>query len=260
MGVGYDYIDVPFATEHGVLICNTANVSTDSVADLTFGLILGVARRIVQADAYVKSGAWARQGQMRPLATDLRGTTLGLLGLGRIGQAVARRAAGFGMEVLYYDPFRNQAAEGAGLARYAERDEVIRGADFLSLHLFLDDTTRKGFGRREFGMMKPTAYLINASRGQTVEQDALIEALQEKRIAGAGLDVFEVEPLSGDSPLAKLDNVILTPHAAGDTEQAHSAMFERAGRNIAAAVNGRPAEAMVNSEALKVREQIEVKA
>jgi glyoxylate reductase len=256
LGVGYDRVDVPFATEHGVLVCNTPVASTDAVADLTLGLIIAVDRHIMPAHEHVRFGAWAK-GVRLASGVDLRGKTLGILGLGRIGHAVARRAVPFGMEVIYYDPVRSQAAEGSALARYAERDEVIRSADFLTLHLTLDVMTRRGFGRRELELMKPSAFLINASRGGAIDQDALIAALQAKRIAGAGLDVFEAEPLPADSPLLRLDNVLLTPHMAGSTAEAQRRYVEDAARNIVAAVNGRVSEATpVNPEALAVREQV----
>ncbi|MHB8573749.1 MAG: 2-hydroxyacid dehydrogenase [Dehalococcoidia bacterium] len=251
-GVGYDNIDIAFATAHGLLVCNTPDVLTDAVADMTYLMILGLAKHIIDAHAHMLASGWAHGRPFR-MGIDLKDKTLGLLGFGRIGHAVARRAAPFGLRVCYYDPIRDAEAEQQGLASFAERDEVIRSADFLSLHTFLDETTRKHFGKRELALMKPSAYLINTSRGPVLDQDALVEALQNNRIAGAGLDVFEVEPLAADHPLTKLTNVLLGPHMATATVETRQAMAERCGRNLIAAVTGGVPEAMVNPEALAAR-------
>ncbi len=253
-GVGYDNVDIPFATAHGLLVCNTPDVLTDAVADLTYGFILTLAKRIVDAHHFVSGGNW-KPGQSFPLGTDLRGKTLGILGLGRIGHAVAMRAAVFGLRPLYFDPIRDHRLEDEGIVTYAERDELIRNADFLTVHVFLDESTRGHVGAREFGLMKSSAYFINTSRGPVVNQVDLAEALQSGRIAGAGLDVFEVEPIPAGEPILGAPNLLLAPHMASGTVETRQAMSERAGRNLIAAVTGGVPEAMVNPEALDVRRQ-----
>ncbi len=251
-GVGYDNVDIPFATGHGLLVCNTPDVLTDAVADLTYGFILALAKRIAEAHHYVAGGNW-QPGQQFPLGTDLRGKTLGILGLGRIGHEVAARAGAFGLKPLYFDPVRDHKLEDEGAVTYAERDQVIRSADFLTVHVFLDQSTRGHMGAREFALMKPSAYLINTSRGPVVNQRDLAEALQSGRIAGAGLDVFEVEPIPAGEPILTAPNLLLAPHMASGTVETRQAMSERAGRNLIAAVTGGVPEAMVNPEVLATR-------
>jgi lactate dehydrogenase-like 2-hydroxyacid dehydrogenase len=251
-GVGYDNVDIPFATAHGWLVCNTPEVLNEAVADLTFGLILGIMRRVHEAHGFVAGGRWSA-GEAFPLGHDLQGKTLGLLGFGRIARAVASRAAPFGLRVAYYDVRRDPEAERAGLAHYIEREELFRSSDIVSVHVFLDETTRKLVGSKEFKLMKPTAYLINTSRGPVVDQAALVEALQQGEIAGAALDVFEREPLAADDPLLTLPNVLLAPHMASGTEETRLAMAALAGRNLIAGVSGQRPEAMVNPEVLDSR-------
>jgi glyoxylate reductase len=250
-GVGYDNVDIPFATEHGLLVCNTPGVLSDAVADLAYGFIIALAKRIVQAHGHTSGGLWGQKAL--PLGIDLKGKTLGILGFGRIGHAVAARAPVFGLRVLYYDPIRDRQAEERGAVTYAERDEVIRNADFLTVHVFLDPTTRGHVSDREFGLMKPSAYFINTSRGPVVDQRALTEALRSGKIAGAALDVFEVEPVPADDPLLGLPNVLLAPHMGTATVETRQAMAELCGRNLVAAVTGATPEAMVNPEVLRAR-------
>jgi glyoxylate reductase len=251
-GVGYDNVDIPYATEQGLLVCNTPGVLSDAVADLTYLFILALAKRLIEAQAHMKAGLWA-QGKYIPLGVDLKNKTLGVLGFGRIGHAVARRAAAFGLDVVYYDPIRDHNAEDQGLATYAERDEVLSRADFLSVHVFLDPSTRGHIGRREFELMKPSAYFINTSRGPVVNQKDLAAALHEGLIAGAALDVFEVEPLPADDPIMNAPNLIMAPHMATATAETRQAMCELAARNLIAAVTGGTPEAMVNPSALGAR-------
>ncbi len=251
-GVGYDNVDIPFATEQGLLVCHTREVLNDAVADLAYGFFIALAKRIVDAHNWMAQGSWGRQAPL-PLGTDLRGKTLGILGFGRIGHAVARRAGVFGLRVVYYDPIRDPKAEDEGLAAYAERDDVIREADFLSVHVFLDETTRGHIGKREFELMKPSAFFINTSRGPVVNQADLVEALKSGTIAGAGLDVFEKEPVPQDDPILRAPNLLMAPHMATATHETRKAMCELAGRNLIAAVTGGTPEAMVNPEALKNR-------
>ena len=248
-GVGYDNVDIPYATEHGVLVCNTPGVLSDAVADLTFGFMIDLARGVLASDLHVREGRWGR-GEVPPLGRDLRGATLGILGLGRIGHVVAHRAQAFGMNTIYYDPVRDRLAEANGLVAYMERDEVLRSADFLTVHVFLDSSTRQHLGAREFSLMKPTAYFINTSRGGVVDQAALTKALRSHQIAGAAVDVLEQEPPGAEDPLLSLDNVILAPHIGSATTETREAMAALAARNLIAALTGGTPEAMVNPQAL----------
>lgn len=251
-GVGYDNINIADATRRGLLVCNTPGVLTHAVVDLTYALLLSLARGLPAADRYVRERRWGVE-PAPGLGVDTRGKTLGILGLGRIGSEVARRASVFGLSVLYFDPVRNEAAEREGIATYAERDEVIGAADFLSLHMFLDETTERHFGDRELGLMKPGAYLINTSRGMVIDQRALVAALRSGNISGSGLDVFELEPPEPTEALLDLPNVILAPHIGSATVETRQAMAELAARNIVAALTGGVPEAMVNPEVLRVR-------
>jgi len=248
-GVGYDNVDVPHATSKGVLVCNTPGVLTAAVADLAYGFLIDLARGITRADRFVRERRWGKEPFV--LGTDVRGKTLGILGLGRIGTAVAERAPTFGLNVIYYDPIRNHSAEDRGVAVYRERDDVIREADFLTVHVYLDPTTHQHIGARDFDLMKPGAYFINTSRGLVVNQRDLLAALKSNRIAGAALDVFEIEPADPSDELLDQPNVILAPHIGTATHETRLAMSELAARNVVAALTGATPEAMVNPEALK---------
>ena len=252
-GVGYDNVDIPHATGKGLLVCNTPGVLSDAVADLTFGFIIDLARGIITSDYFVRSGEWGKS-QTPPLGVDLQGSTLGILGLGRIGHIVAYRADAFGMQTIYYDPARDRIAEAKGLAVYVERDDLFRQSDFVSVHVFLDESTRHGIGAREFGLMKQTAYFINTSRGPAVDQPALAEALRTGAIAGAALDVFEKEPLDPDDSILQSPNLIATPHIASAAVNTRIAMAELAARNLIASLTGGAPETMVNPEAHFVRQ------
>ncbi|MFN8559675.1 MAG: NAD(P)-dependent oxidoreductase, partial [Dehalococcoidia bacterium] len=234
----------------GVIVCNTPGVLSAAVRDITFALLLDLARHILPNDQHARSGWRAAPGRV---GVDVQGKTLGIIGLGRIGHIVARAAHGFDLNVIYYDPVRDPAAEASGLAGYRERDDVFREADFLSVHCFLDETTRHHIGLREFRLMKRSAYFINTSRGPVVDEPALIEALRTGLIAGAGLDVMEVEPLDPASELCSLANVILLPHIGSGTVETRLAMIELAGRNLVAAVTGGMPETPVNPEAVAAR-------
>lgn len=245
--VGFDNVDVPAATQRGVLVCNTPGVLDASVADLTLGLILSLARQIPAGDAYVRAGLWRQRGPA-PLGASLDGKILGLLGMGRIGRAVAQRARAFGMEVLYCNRSRYPDIEESGLARFVERDELFQCADFISLHLPLTPASRGGVGAREFQLMKPSAYLINTARGAVVDEAALIQALQSGEIAGAGLDVMEKEPIDENHPLCALSNVILQSHAGSATHETRRAMLDLAVDNLIKGMSGERPLAMVNPE------------
>lgn len=251
MAVGYDNVDIAEATRRGIMVTNTPEVLTETTADLAVGLMLSVARRLAEADRYVRDGRWkVRWSPMMMVGTDVHGKTLGIYGLGRIGLAVARRARGFGMKVLYNDAFRNEEAEKEiGLA-FAPFDDLLTTADFLTVHVPLTPETRHRIGRREIGLMKRGAFLINTSRGPVVDERALYLALAKRRIAGAGLDVYENEPIGPDSPLARLKSVVLLPHIGSATLETRTSMAEMAARNIVAALKGEVPPNLVNREVL----------
>lgn len=244
--VGYDNLDVPAATRRRVLICNTPGVLDGAVADLTFILILGVARQVVPNDHHVRSGKW--KSAAAPLTRDIRGKTLGLLGLGRIGRLVARTARGFDLKVIYHKPRRDEAAEAKGLAAYRSRDDLFRESDFLSVHCPLTPDTIRSIGAREFSLMKPTAYFINTARGLIVDEPALIAALQNGTIAGAGLDVMVEEPIDSSHPFCTMPNVLLQPHVGSATVETRRAMMELAVENLLTALGGETPPAVVNRE------------
>jgi len=212
-GIGVDMIDLDAATDRGILVCNTATYCLDEVSNHAMGLLLMLNRGLLQDVDSVRSGGWSRAKGAPPRR--LAGQRLGLVGLGNIGRLVAGKARGFGLEVMAYDPYvRRGSEEGIKLV---ELDELLAGADFVSVHCPLNASTRHLLGRRELAQLKPTAFVINTARGPIVDEAALYEALKEQRLAGAGLDVFETEPLPADSPLRQLDNVILTPHSASES-------------------------------------------
>lgn len=247
-GVGYDSVDVPAATDHGVPVTVTP-CNHDAVAEHTFALILALAKQVIPQHAALQRGDWPRSPTRH-----LRGQTLGIVGLGRIGKAVALRARAFGMKVIACDPRPNREFVAQQQIELMPLERVCSEADFVSLHLPLDSTTSGLINRACFERMKPTAYLINTARGGVVNEAELIEALRSKRIAGAGLDVFEVEPLR-DSPLSRLDNVTITAHTAGVDLQSSQDMSEMAADTIVRLSRGEwPEELIVNPEAkLKFR-------
>ena len=216
-GVGVDTIDVDAATERGIAVLTAPAGNTISAAELTLALTLALAHRVPAADKSMKAGEWDRKSFS---GSELYGKTLGLVGAGRIGGEVAKRARAFGMQVIAFDPFLiAERALALGIER-VELEEVLRRADVVSLHVPLTDATSGLLGDRELALMKPTAVIVNAARGGVVREDALFRALKEKRIAGAALDVFEAEPLPADHPLRSLDNVVLTPHLGASTAEA----------------------------------------
>jgi phosphoglycerate dehydrogenase-like enzyme len=244
VGVGYDAVDLAAATRHGVAVTFAPGTNQGSVSEHAFALMLALSRRLISQHAGTAAGRWPR-GSTVPL----RGQTLALAGLGRIGKAMATRALAFEMNVIAHDPFADaEWAARAGVELVSFDDLFTRG-DYISLHLPSTPQTRHLIGRRVLGMMKPTAYLINTARGSVVDEAALTEALREKRIAGAGLDVFEEEPPSPDNPLLRLDNVVLTPHAAGTDYKSRDDMAHSAAEAIVALSRGEwPAEKVVNPE------------
>ena len=246
--VGYDNVDIKAATSRGIPVCNTPGVLENAVAEHTFALMLALCKRIAEADQFVRAGKYKRWEPMLLLGTELEGKTIGIVGLGRIGAGVARRAGrGMGVNVLYHDIRRNKDFEKEYQARYVSLSELLKKSDFVSLHVPLLPSTRHLIGKKELAMMKKTAYLINTSRGPVVDEKALVKALQKKQIAGAGLDVYENEPKL-TLGLTKLKNVILTPHTASATIEARTAMSELAAQNIIDVLQGRKAKFTVNPE------------
>lgn len=218
-GHGYDHLDLDAATENGVILANTAAFGTEEVSSHTMMHVLICARKFVLHDKLVRSGAWTRK-RLAPMG-GIAGQTFGIIGLGDIGRAVARKARAFGLHVIAYDPYvASWDAREYGVEMVGSVDDVCRRADYVSPHVYLNEETRHLIGRKQFDLMKPTAYLINCSRGGVVDEAALIEALERGRIAGAGLDVFETEPVDARNPLLKMDNVSVTNHYASYSEAA----------------------------------------
>lgn len=246
-GVGYDNIDVAAATARGIWVTNTPGVLTDATADVTFALILAVARRVVEGDKRIRAGKFPKWAPMPFLGHDVTGKTLGIIGLGRIGKAVARRARGFDMRVLYHNRNRLPEAEERELsATYADLKTLLSESDFVSLHVSFSSETRHLIAREELKMMKQTAYLINASRGPVVDEHALVDALRAGIIAGAGLDVFEKEPELAPG-LTELDNVVLVPHIGSATVETRYKMAELAVKNLLAGLKGQVPPNCLNS-------------
>jgi len=243
--VGYDNIDVACATEHGIFVSNTPEVLTDTTADMAWALLFAVARRIPEADRFTRAGNFTGWSATLLLGGDVYGKTLGIIGAGRIGSAVAMRTSGFNMRVLYADVRPNRELERRVGAERVSVDALLRESDFVSIHVPLMPETRHLIGRRSLAMMKPTAYLINTSRGAVVDEVALADALRDKTIAGAGLDVFEEEPEINPA-LLELDNVVITPHIASGSVETRTKMATTAAENVLAALNGRTPPNAVN--------------
>jgi len=250
--VGYNNIIVSDATEREIIVTNTPGVLNDSTADCAFMLMMAIARRLVEVDKYIREGKWVKAwGPKMLLGSDVTGKTLGIVGLGRIGQGMVPRAKGFKMNVIYHDTNPSPEKEKALGVEYKEFDELLNEADFVSLHVPLNDETRHLIGERELKLMKPTAFLINTARGPVVDEKALTKALKEKWIAGAGLDVHYNEPTEHDNPLLELDNVIVAPHIGSATTDTRLAMAMKAATNLVAALKGEKPPDMVNPEVLE---------
>jgi glyoxylate reductase len=250
IAVGYDNVDVAACTERGIAVCNTPGVLVDSTADATFALLLAVARHVVAADHFTRSGQWKYWTPTLLVGADLAGSTLGIVGLGQIGLEVARRAKGFRMRILYHNRRRRPEVEAELGASYVDLATLLAESDYVSLHVPANGETRNLIGATELARMKPTAYLINVARGAVVDQAALTQALQERRIAGAGLDVFNPEPIAPTDPLLALDNVVLMPHIGAASLQTRRRMAELAARNLIAVLNGERPPACVNPAVL----------
>jgi glyoxylate reductase len=238
MAVGYDNIDVVAAAERGVVVTNTPDVLTEATADLTWALLLAAARRVVEGDALVRAGRWDGWSPTQLLGAPVAGRTLGIVGLGKIGAAVARRARGFGMTVLYHNRGDAPGAAAVG-ARRVDLDELLSTADVVSLHAPLNEASRHLIDAAALARMKPTAVLVNTARGPLVDEAALVDALRDGAIAAAGLDVYEAEPRLVDG-LAGLPNVVLAPHVGSATTEARAAMVRLCCENILAVLDGRP--------------------
>lgn len=237
--VGYDNIDVPEVKKRGIIATNTPEVLTESVVEHAIALMLAIARRIVESDKFMRAGKYVGWAPKLLMGHDLAGKTLGLAGLGRIGGMVAQRMKqGFEMKVLYYDVNRNEELEKKLGLEYADLETILKEADFISVHVPLLPITKHLISEAQLKMMKPSAYLINTSRGPVIDEKALVEALKNRVIAGAALDVFEEEPKMAPG-LAELDNVIVTPHTASATEETRDAMSELAAKNIIEVLEGR---------------------
>ena len=250
MAVGYDNIDVAACTRRGVAVTNTPGVLTETTADLAFALMLGWSRRLIEGERIVREGRWGQWHPTAFLGRDVHGATLGIVGLGAIGQAVARRARGFGMRVLYSSRQRKPDVERALGVERRELPRLLAESDFVSLHVALTSETRALIGAGELSLMKPDAVLINTARGGVVDQAALGQALSEGRLGGAALDVFEQEPLPLDDPLLKLPNVLVAPHIGSATVETRTRMADLACENLRAFLAGQTPPCVVNPEVL----------
>lgn len=236
--VGFDNIDIAAATARHIPVGNTPGVLTETTADFAWTLLMAAARRVAEGDRFTRAGKWQTWGPTLLLGQDVFGATLGIVGFGRIGQAMARRALGFGMRVLYYDVQRIPEVEPELNAEYVSFEKLLAESDYVTIHTNLSAETRHLFGPTQFTQMKPTASLINTARGPIVDEAALYQALASGQIASAGLDVTETEPLSMESPLLKLDNIIIAPHIASGSVQTRTKMAAIAAENVAAGLRG----------------------
>ena len=246
--VGYDNVVVPAATERGVLVTNTPDVLTEATADFAMALLLAAARRIVESEQYVKAGLWKTWGPEILLGREVSGATLGLVGLGRIGQAVARRAAGFGMRILYTAPAPKPGQETMLGLEYMPLEHLLQQSDFVSLHCPLTNDTRHLLNLDRLEQLKPTAIVVNTARGAVIDTDALVDVLRRKPIIAA-LDVTDPEPLPADHPLLSLPNALVVPHVASATVETRTRMALVAARNLIAALRGERPPFLVNPEA-----------
>jgi len=249
---GYDNIDIDEATKRGIFVTNTPGVLTETVADLAWALILAAARRIVEGDKFMRGGKFKGWAPMLLLGSDVYGKTLGIVGAGRIGQAVAKRAKGFNMRILYYSRKRKENFEKECNAEYVDLETLLREADFVSLHTPLTPETYHMIGEKELKMMKSSAYLINTGRGKCVDEKALVKALKEGWIRGAALDVFENEP-EIEPELKELENVVLTPHIGSASYETRSRMAVMVAENVLAALKGEIPPNCINPEAANYR-------
>jgi glyoxylate reductase len=246
--VGYDNIEVAACTTRGVLVGNTPGVLTETTADLAFALILASARRIGESLDFVRNGQWKHWSPLDLLGFDVHHATLGILGMGRIGREVAKRARGFDMNILYHNRSRDEDTEQTLGVQYASKEAVLRQSDFITLHIPLSAETRYYISTAELSLMKPTAILINTARGGVVDQKALYQAVKNGQIAGAGLDVTDPEPILLNDPLLQLPNVTIIPHIGSASRATRGKMAEIAAKNLIAALKGEPMISCVNPQ------------
>jgi glyoxylate reductase len=247
--VGFDNVDVPACTARAIPVGNTPGVLTETTADLAWALLMAAARRVAEGDRYVRAGRWRTWGPLLLLGSDVHGGTLGIVGFGRIGQAVARRAAGFGMTILYHDVSRaTDEVERELGARFVSLEELLAASDFVSLHVNLTEATRGLVNRERLALMRPHAVVVNTSRGPVVDQAALHEALRDGVIGAAALDVTDPEPMAADDPLLGLDNCLVVPHIASASRATRGRMAEMAAANLLAGLAGERLPNPVNPE------------
>ncbi len=254
LAVGFDNIDVREAARRGIYVTNTPGVLTETTADFAWALLMAIARRVAEADRYVRNGQWKVGWHPKMLTgADVYGATLGIVGAGRIGASVARRARGFNMKLLYYDVVPNRDMEEQLGAKRVDLEVLLKESDFVTVHVPLIDSTRHLMNEGRLGLMKKTAFLINNSRGPVVDEKALYEALREGKIAGAALDVFEQEPTPKANPLLELENVIAAPHISSASHETRSRMASMVAENLVEFFSGRMPPNLLNPEATKVR-------
>lgn len=248
--VGFDNIDVAAATARGVVVCNTPGVLTETTADLAWALLMASARRVVEGVDYVRAGKWQTWGPTLLMGADVHHATLGIIGFGRIGKEVAKRARGFDMRILAYDAYQDEETAATLGVEFVELDALLAASDFVSLHCALTDETRGMIDSAAFAKMKPTAILVNAARGPVVDTNALVAALESGQIAGAALDVTDPEPIPADHPLVSMTNVVIVPHIASASVATRGKMAEMAVENLLAVVRGERPAHIVNPEVL----------
>jgi len=248
--VGFNNIDIDAATAKGIPVTNTPGVLTETTADMAFTLLCSIARRVVEADKFARAGKFKGWAPMMFLGNDIHGKTLGIIGLGRIGHEIAKRAKGFNMKIVYTDPQEDKKFEEEYDAKKLSQEDLLKEADFVSLHVPLLDSTHHLMAEKEFEMMKDTAYVINTARGPVIKEEALVDALKEGKIAGAALDVFEEEPKIHPG-LIELDNAIIVPHIASASKETRGKMAELAAKNMINIFEGKEPLSIVNPEVLK---------
>ncbi|MGQ4834246.1 MAG: glyoxylate reductase [Candidatus Asgardarchaeia archaeon] len=255
--VGYDNIDIAECTKRGIYVTNTPGVLSESVADLTIGLILAITRRIVEGDKFIRSGEWEKLGvAWHPnllVGMDLKGKTLGIIGMGSIGYEVAKRAKAFGMKIIYYSRRMKENVEKELDAKFFELEDLLRNSDIVSIHTPLTKETYHLLGEKEIKMMKSTAYLINTARGAIVDEEILYKALKERWIAGAALDVFSKEPYPKNSKLLELENLVVTPHIGSAGKETRENMGLLVAKNLIEFAKGNVPPNLVNKEVINVR-------
>ncbi|MDN5276198.1 MAG: D-3-phosphoglycerate dehydrogenase / 2-oxoglutarate reductase [Clostridiales bacterium] len=250
-GAGYDNIDVEAATQHGVMVCNLPGINSLPVAEHTIALMLALMKQLPKMDSYVRNKQWYKRNEL--IAEEVAGKTVGIVGFGKIGREVLVRCKALGMNILAYDPYIDKQQFNGDSIRFCDSlDEIFSKADVVTLHVPNIPETRGMVTKQLIYLMKPTAYIINTSRGEVIDQDALVEALKERRIAGAALDVFHKEPLESDDPLLELDNVILTPHVAALTKESGVKMAVEAVKQVIDCLEGRIPKYIVNRRELNL--------